>query len=104
MGMFTERIEVACTPAGVPLRVRWNGRDYRLVAEPHRWFERRKWWDEGLRVPRGIGAGVVDYEVWRLQIAPGAARGEGRTIDVSFDPLTAQWRVIKVHHELPLSA
>lgn len=104
MGMFAEAIEVACTPAGVPLRVRWKGHEYRLVAEPHRWFERRKWWDEGMRVPRGTGAGVVDYEIWRLQIALGSSRSQGRTIDVSFDPQSARWRLIRVHQELPLSA
>ena len=49
MGIFTESIEVARATDGMPLRVKWRGRDYRLVAEPQRWFERRKWWDENLR-------------------------------------------------------
>ena len=48
MGMFTESIEVTRAADGMPLRVSWQGQGYRLVAEPQRWFERRKWWDENL--------------------------------------------------------
>lgn len=104
MGMFTEAIEVTCTPAGVPLRVHWKGREYRLIAQPHRWFERRKWWEEGLRVPRGSGGGLADYEIWRLQLGLGLAAGDGVSVDVSFDPQGARWRLIRVHQELPASA
>lgn len=102
MGMFTEGIEVTCTPAGVPLRVRWQGRDYRLVAEPHCWFERRKWWEEKVRIPRGAGAGLADYEMWRLQLAPLRGPGEPFSVDVSFDPQSTRWRLVKAH-EYPLA-
>lgn len=102
MGVFTESIRVSCAPNGVPLRVSWRECDYRLVAEPQRWFERRKWWEENLRIPRGIGAGMADYEIWRLQIAPVNGRGQMQSIDVSFDPQSTNWRLIRVHHELSI--
>ncbi|MGP9781135.1 hypothetical protein CQ017_01485 [Arthrobacter sp. MYb224] len=104
MGIFTESIQVSCAPSGVPLRVSWQGCEYRLVAEPQRWFERRKWWDENLRIPRGIGAGLADYEIWRLEITRAAGRGPTRSIDVSFDPQSTRWRLIRVNQELPISA
>ena len=104
MGMFTEAIEVTRAANGTPLRVRFRGQDYRLVAEPELWFERRKWWDENLRIPRGIGAGVADYEMWRLQIIPACGRGEPVSIEVSFDVQTTRWRLVKVHSELARSA
>lgn len=104
MGMFTESIEVTRATNGMPLRVNWQGRDYRLVAEPQLWFERRKWWDENLRIPRGIGAGVADYEMWRLQLVAVSGSQQERTVDVSFDVQTGRWRLVRVHHELAQSA
>lgn len=104
MGMFTESIEVTRATNGMPLRVNWQGRDYRLVAEPQLWFERRKWWDENLRIPRGIGAGVADYEMWRLQLVAVSGSQQEHTVDVSFDVQTGRWRLVRVHHELARSA
>lgn len=104
MGMFTESIEVARATDGMPLRVKWRGRDYRLVAEPQRWFERRKWWDENLRIPRGIGAGIADYEMWRLQLVAVRGSQEVHSVDVSFDAQTQRWRLVRVHQTLARSA
>lgn len=104
MGMFTESIQVSCTPNGVPLRISWRGCDYRLVAEPQCWFERRKWWDENLRVPRGVGAGMVDYEMWRLEVTQVAGHGPTWSVDVSFDPQSTRWRLVRVNRDMPIGA
>lgn len=104
MGMFTESIEVSRAANGMPLRVKWQGQEYRLVAEPERWFERRKWWDENLRIPRGIGAGMADYEMWRLQLAPAMGGGAPHSVDLSFDPQSERWRLVRIHVELAHSA
>lgn len=104
MGMFTEAIEVTRAANGMPLRVKWQGKDYRLVAEPHRWFERRKWWDENLRIPRGIGAGMADYEMWRLQLSLVNGTQEVHSVDVSFDAQTQRWRLVRMHETLARSA
>ena len=104
MGMFTESIEVARATIGVPLRVNWQGQDSRLVAEPQRWFERRNWWDENLRIPRGIGAGIADYEMWRLQLVAVRGPQQVHSVDVSFDAQTERWRLVRVHDSLARSA
>ena len=96
MGIFTQSIEVDCTPAGVPIRMRWQGREYKLAAEPVRWFQRRNWWKEELRAERGRGPGLVDYEVWRLQVRL-AGVGPLRTFEVSRQVETGRWRIIKIH-------
>ena len=36
MGMFSEGIDVVCTPAGQPLELTWAGRQYTVCAEPVR--------------------------------------------------------------------
>ena len=95
MGIFTQSIEVDCTPAGVPIRLRWQGREYKLAAEPVRWFERRKWWTEEVRAERGRGPGLVDYEVWQLQVKL-AGVGPLRTFEVSRQVETGRWRIIRM--------
>ncbi len=104
MGMFTEPIEVTRAANGIPLRVTWQGKDYRLVAEPERWFERRKWWEENMRIPRGLGAGVADYEMWRLQLVSSEGRGEPFSVDVSFDAQSTRWRLVRLHEQHARSA
>lgn len=96
VGIFTQSIEVDCTPAGVPIRMRWQGREYRLAADPVRWFQRRDWWKEELRAERGHGPGLVDYEVWQLQVKL-AGVGPLRTFEVSRQVETGRWRIIRIH-------
>lgn len=103
MGLFTQSVEVECTPAGLPLRMRWQGREYRVAAQPVRWFERRKWWTEEVRAERGRGPGLVDHEIWRLQVRQ-TARGPLLTFDVSRQVETGRWRLIRIHDALKESA
>lgn len=99
MGTFSDGIDVVQTAAGTPLHLLWQGRSYTLAAEPLRWYERRNWWDEELRAPPGTGVGLVDREVWRVQVRrdgapPGAAL---LTLDLVKYLPAERWRVIKVH-------
>ena len=74
MGMFSEGVEVACDLAGQPLTLNWAGRPYIVCEEPIRWFERRQWWAEERRAPLGSGPGLVDHEIWRVQVTPAGQR------------------------------
>lgn len=103
MGLFTQSVDVECSTAGLPLRLRWQGREYRIAADPVRWFERRKWWAEEIRAERGRGPGLVDHEIWRLQ-ARLAGRGPLLTFDVSRDVENGRWRLIRIHDALLESA
>lgn len=103
MGLFTQSVDVECSTAGLPLRLRWQGREYRVSADPVRWFERRKWWAEEVRAERGRGPGLVDHEIWRLQVRL-AGRGPLLTFEVSCDVETGRWRLIRIHDALLESA
>ncbi|GAB3178449.1 hypothetical protein GCM10027060_04330 [Nesterenkonia halophila] len=97
-GPLTEALEVECDDDGAPYRLSWRDRRHVVVAEPVRWFERRRWWDEESRVERGRGAGVVDHEIWRLQVRLEAAAGaEARTLDLSRHVGSGRWRLLRVH-------
>lgn len=98
MGVFTRSVTVGCTTAGVPLRLEWDGRSYVLAAEPVRWYERRRWWVEERRAERGRGAGLVDHEVWRIQVRPELARDAPLlTLDISHHRGSGRWRLVRVH-------
>ncbi|XAS69398.1 hypothetical protein V3C33_09170 [Micrococcaceae bacterium Sec5.7] len=121
MGMFSESVDVVCTPAGQPLKLQWAGRQYTVCAEPVRWYERRQWWAEESRAPLGSGPGLVDHEIWRIQVRAADAKATGmppgkRAVPPRFpeDPLTldlvrqtgsGRWRLLRIHDALrPRSA
>ena len=106
MGLFSESIEVACAPDGHPQCLTWAGRSYTVCAEPLRWYERRQWWSEETRAPLGSGPGVVDHEIWRVQVLP-SKPGQGSmhdqeplTLDLTLHLRSGRWRLLRIHDAL----
>jgi len=121
--MFSESVDVVCGPDGLPAELHWGGRNYSVCAEPVHWFERRQWWAEEQRAPLGGGQGLVDHEIWRVQVvpaesgpdrkapdrkAPDASAPDGKTPAAS-DHLTldlvrhtgsGRWRLLRIHDAL----
>lgn len=111
MGMFSESVDVICTPAGQPLKLQWAGRQYNVCAEPVRWYERRQWWAEENRAPLGSGPGLVDHEIWRIQVQASEERAMKRgmpaqppveplTLDLVRDVGSGRWRLLRIHDAL----
>lgn len=114
MGMFSESVDVVCTAAGQPLKLQWAGRWYMVCAEPVRWYERRQWWAEESRAPLGSGPGLVDHEIWRVQVlasdSPRASGGAGSsgsqppeepiTLDLTRHIGSGRWRLLRIHDAL----
>ncbi|MHA7270080.1 hypothetical protein [Arthrobacter sp. HLT1-20] len=87
-----EHIEVRTSPAGVPVAVQRNGREWVVGAEPVRWFERIQWWQHALRMPKGQGR--VDVQVWQVQARLGRnPRSELVTMELECDSFGDAWRV-----------
>jgi len=61
-----ESVEVSVNQIGEPIGFRWRDECYLVMNHPVRWFARREWWVESARAYRGIGAGVIETEMWRL--------------------------------------
>lgn len=61
-----ECVEVRTNQLGEPIGFNWRNASYRVITKPVRWFSRRDWWVEAARAQRGIGAGVLEVEMWRL--------------------------------------
>jgi len=109
MGMFSESVDVVSSAEGQPESLTWQGRTYIVCAEPVRWYERRQWWAEDSRAPLGSGQGVVDHEIWRVQVlppnaprvpAPGSAAEETLTLDLTRHIRSGRWRLLRIHDAL----
>ncbi|TLM87527.1 DUF6504 family protein [Pseudarthrobacter sp. NamE5] len=106
MGMFTESVDVVCNPEGQPQSLVWAGMSYSVCAEPVRWYERRQWWAEESRAPLGSGPGLVDHEIWRVQVVlsqaglDGGAADEPLTLDLTRQIRSGRWRLLRIHDAL----
>lgn len=101
MGMFSESVDVVCAPSGQPLNVDWAGLRYTVCAEPVRWYERRQWWAEEQRAPLGSGAGLVDHEIWRVQVRRADSPDpESLTLDLTRHVGSGRWRLLRIHDAL----
>lgn len=106
MGLFSESVIVTCTETGQPQRIQWQGRDFHVCDEPVRWFERRQWWIEESRAPLGAGAGLVDHEIWRVQLQDHSTGQAGKTItlDLVRHVGSGRWRLLRIHDAAPSRA
>ncbi|WP_284977985.1 DUF6504 family protein [Arthrobacter sp. fls2-241-R2A-200] len=114
MGLFSESVDVTCTDTGQPQAVQWKGTRYTVCSEPVRWFERRQWWAEENRAPLGSGAGLVDHEIWRVQLQPAHdATDSTRTITLDLvryvgshigGHTSNRWRLLRIHDAAPAKA
>ncbi|MCM0617751.1 hypothetical protein EU811_13935 [Arthrobacter sp. TS-15] len=64
-----EQVYIPTVEQGAPAVIVRGGREWPMVVEPVRWFERVAWWEDSRRMPRGQGR--VDVEVWQVQIRLG---------------------------------
>ncbi|MET1021417.1 MAG: DUF6504 family protein [Arthrobacter sp.] len=101
MGMFSEAVDVVCAPSGQPLELDWAGRCYTVCAEPVHWYERRQWWAEEQRAPLGSGPGLVDHEIWRVQVRPAdSSDPDSLTLDLTRHVGSGRWRLLRIHDAL----
>lgn len=99
--MFSESVDVVSTTSGVPSTLNWAGRHYTVCAEPVRWYERRQWWAEEQRAPLGSGPGLVDSEIWRVQVhQDGFPDAETLTLDLTRSVGSGRWRLLRIHDAL----
>lgn len=101
MGMFSESVDVVCAPSGAPRELDWARRHYTVCAEPVHWYERRQWWAEEQRAPLGSGPGLVDHEIWRVQVRQtGIPDPETLTLDLTRHVGSGRWRLLRIHDAL----
>ena len=96
MGTFSEGITVVCSPRGEPVELAWRGACYAIEPHPLCWYERRSWWENESRIRPGEGAGLVDLQMWRMQLRRLGSE-DCLTLDVVHYLPGGHWRVIKIY-------
>jgi|DEB19_MinimDraft_2_1074335.scaffolds.fasta_scaffold02582_2 hypothetical protein len=96
-----EKVAVAVNQGGEPIGFSWRGGNYLVSAKPVRWFARREWWIEAARVQRGIGAGVLEVEMWRLQASSSKAASEAEAPRFQYELVHTTennlWKLVRVY-------
>jgi hypothetical protein len=89
-----EAVTVAVDKAGSPIGFSWRNENFLVSAPPVRWFARREWWNEAARVQRGIGAGVLEVEMWRL-LACANAKNKSQ-FELVHNAGDGSWRLVRI--------
>ncbi|HEY8703094.1 MAG TPA: hypothetical protein VIM08_19350 [Arthrobacter sp.] len=77
---------------GTPTAVVSNGREWAIVAETVRWFERVRWWEARRRMPLGLSR--VDVEILQVQVRLGSNGNSAlTTMLLERDGLGGSWRL-----------
>src|SRR5690625_7619300 len=101
MGTLKQAIQVTCTTAGIPLRLTYRDRSYTVKATPQRLYVRRRWWAEEHRAAIGHGPGLVDHQVWRVEVMLSrASTAPPFTSDISHHLHSGRSRLLHVHDDL----
>lgn len=94
-----ETVFVSTNKGGEPIGFNWRGIAYLVKSRPMRWFARREWWVEASRVQRGVGAGMVEIEMWRLQAGQAgdsANPSEPAQFELTRSEEDNVWRLVRV--------
>ena len=74
---------------------------YLVKSKPIRWFARREWWVDAARVQRGIGAGVLEVEMWRMSAAKSESDKAQFELVHTLEGTNGQkhiWRLVRVYN------
>jgi hypothetical protein len=89
-----EAVTVAVDKGGQPIGFSWRNENFLVAGSPLRWFARREWWNEAARVQRGIGAGVLEVEMWRL-LAFADTKPKNQ-FELLHNAVDGSWRLVRV--------
>lgn len=91
---INEVVDVRVNQNGIPVGLIWRGQSYLVANHPIRWFARRDWWRESPRANRGIGAGILEIEMWRFKVNQA---DRSATFELMRNPVGNHWTLIRVY-------
>lgn len=89
-----ESIAVVANHDGQPVSFDWRGGHYLAIGSPVRWYSRRSWWREIDAAPRGMGADVVETEMWRVRAVSDSDSG---LFELRHNSPAGDWQLVQVH-------
>lgn len=78
---------------GAPVCFSWQERSYTVISRPVRWYSRKRWWQEASAAPKGIGANLIEIEMWRLWAA---SEGERIFFELSHALPEDSWEITQL--------
>ena len=98
MQRVDEKVLVSTNRDGEPVGFMWRDSNYRVSARPVRWFARRDWWIEATRVQRGVGASVLEVEMWRMTATKNTETDGENQYEIvhTLDGEKGIWRLVRV--------
>ena len=91
MGRIDEIVAVLVDQQGSPIVFRWREKDFQVRSRPVRWFARADWW-LGERAHRGIGAGIIEVEMWRFLAT---ADEKVTSFELLHNTASNSWKIIR---------
>ena len=91
MGRIDESVAVLLDQKGSPAIFRWRNVDFQVKSKPVRWFARADWW-LGERAHRGIGAGIIEVEMWRFLAT---AEGKVSAFELLHNTTANSWKLLR---------
>lgn len=67
MIQIQEGVAVLTNHDGEPVSFDWGGASWLVSSRPVRWYARKTWWQHANAAPKGIGAQLIETEMWRLR-------------------------------------
>ncbi len=93
MTRVDEAVTVSVNQNGEPIGFRWRDQCFLVMNRPVRWFARKEWWVESARVQRGIGAGVLETEMWRLSAN---CQDQVMQFELVHQAISNRWQLVRV--------
>jgi len=89
-----ELIAVIANHDGQPISFDWRGRQYLAIGNPVRWYSRKSWWREIDAAPKGVGAAVIETEMWRVRAVSETDSG---LFELRYNSLDDSWQLVQIH-------
>lgn len=89
-----ESVAVLVNHDGQPVSFDWRGKSYLAIGNPVRWYSRKSWWRELDAAPKGIGANVVETEMWRVRAV---SESESGLFELRHNLPSDTWQLAQIH-------
>ena len=91
-----EEVAVAVNGDGEPIGFKWKESHFLVANKPLRWYARKEWWQEAARATKGLGAEIMEVEMWRL-LASDLGQISCKQYELVHSVSKNHWRLILVY-------
>lgn len=79
---------------GEPYALKLGEKHYLVSSKPIRWYSRKTWWKDADSAPKGIGAGLIEVEMWRMWAA---CEDHQALFEIRHEVHTNSWQLVQIN-------